>query len=223
MPKLLLSLLLLSFSISAEVDPLEDFNRAMNEFNQILDKTLFKPITRSYKKSTPKTTQKKVNNFVGNLTDVGTFANQLLQFKMFASAATAARITLNSTVGIGGLFDVASDVGLKKNNEDFGQTMGVWGVETGPYVVLPVFGPSNFRDAVGDSFDAKIHPTQALSTTLQSGILLLGAVNTRAKLLPTTDLLEQSSEPYIAMRSSYLQKRKYDVFDGDVPFTDDEF
>lgn len=226
MQKLLLSLLLsISVSASAEVDPLEDFNRSMFEFNKTLDDYIFEPVARSYQKSTPKSVQNGVNNFMGNLSDIGTLTNQLLQFKPFESATTFKRILLNTTVGIGGLFDIANNAGLKKTNEDFGQTMGVWGVKSGAYIILPILGPSSLRDATGLGIDVSynVRPTKELPSAGQNTVILLNTVNTKAKLLPTTDLLKKSVEPYVALRSSYLQKRKYDVFDGNVPSEDDEF
>jgi len=136
------------------------------------------------------------------------------------------RILVNSTIGLGGLFDVASDMGLTTDDEDFGQTMGVWGVEEGPYVVIPLLGPSTVRDGVGLFVDT-ISDANMISKTEGVGFISSSAISIidkRVELLLVTDMIDLSDDPYIAMRSSYLQKRKYDVFDGDLPVDeDDEF
>jgi phospholipid-binding lipoprotein MlaA len=231
MKQLLMSFLLfftINFPAMAEenVDPFEDANRAIYEFNDTIDDNLLKPVSRAYKKHVPDVAQDRVSDFFGNLRDVSTLVNQILQFKPVESAETLGRILVNSTIGLGGLFDVASDMGLTTEAEDFGQTMGVWGVEEGPYVVIPFLGPSTVRDGVGVYVDIT-SPANMINET--DDISFIGAsamniVDKRVELLPVTDMLDQSDDPYIAMRSSYLQKRKYDVFDGNLPVDeDDEF
>ena len=194
------------------VDPFEDANRAIYEFNDTIDDNLLKPVSRAYKKHVPDVAQDRVSDFFGNLRDVSTLVNQILQFKPVESAETLGRILVNSTIGLGGLFDVASDMGLTTEAEDFGQTMGVWGGEEGPYVVIPFLGPSTVRDGVGVYVDIT-SPANMINET--DDISFIGAsamniVDKRVELLPVTDMLDQSDDPYIAMRSSYLQKRKYD-------------
>ncbi|HAO97446.1 MAG TPA: ABC transporter, partial [Gammaproteobacteria bacterium] len=132
-----------------DVDPFEDINRTVYGFNETVDDNLLEPVSRAYKDHVPEVAQDGVSNFFGNLRDVSTLANQILQFKPVESIETLGRILVNSTIGLGGLFDVASDMGLTTDDEDFGQTMGVWGVEEGPYVVLPLLGPSTVRDGAG--------------------------------------------------------------------------
>lgn len=229
MKQLLISFLLfftLSVTATENIDPLEDVNRATHEFNEVFDDNIFKPISRGYKKFIPDFVKERVSNFFDNLRDVSTLGNQILQFKPIESVTTLGRVLVNSTVGLGGLFDVASDIDLTINNEDFGQTMAVWGVDSGPYITLPLLGPSTLRDSVGIYVDTN-SPTNLISKMDAIGFVSASAMNAidqRVQLLPITDILDHSDDPYIAMRSSYLQKRKYDVFDGDLPIEeDDEF
>ena len=229
MKKLLISLLLSTLSISAiaeeNVDPFEDVNRSIYEFNDTIDDNLLEPVSRAYKDHVPEVAQDGVSNFFGNLRDVSTLANQILQFKPVESAQTFGRILVNSTIGLGGLFDVASDMDLTTENEDFGQTMAVWGVEKGPYVVLPLLGPSTVRDGAGLYVDTT-SDANMIDKTEGIGFISSTAINIidkRVELLPATDMLDLSDDPYTMMRSSYLQKRKFDVFDGNLPVEEDEF
>jgi len=229
MKQLLISFLLfftLSVTAAENIDPLEDINRVTHEFNEVFDDNIFEPISRAYKSYIPDFVQERVSNFFDNLRDVSTLGNQILQFKPIESVTTLGRVLVNSTVGLGGLFDVASDIDLTTDNEDFGQTMAVWGVESGPYVTLPLLGPSTLRDSIGIYVDTN-SPTNLISEMDDIGFVSASAMNAidqRVELLPITDILDHSDDPYIMMRSSYLQKRKYDVFDGDLPIEeDDEF
>jgi len=231
MKQLLLSFLLffmantLAFA-EEDVDPFEDINRTVYGFNETVDDNLLEPVSRAYKDHVPEVAQDRVSDFFGNLRDVSTLANQILQFKPVEGVETLGRILVNSTIGLGGLFDVASDMGLTTDDEDFGQTMGVWGVEEGPYVVIPLLGPSTVRDGVGLFVDTTsdanmISKTEGIGFISSSAISI---IDKRVELLLVTDMIDLSDDPYIAMRSSYLQKRKYDVFDGDLPVDeDDEF
>jgi len=230
MKQLLLSFLLffmantLAFA-EEDVDPFEDINRTVYGFNEAVDDNLLEPVSRAYKDHVPEVAQDRVSDFFGNLRDVSTLANQILQFKPVESVETLGRILVNSTIGLGGLFDVASDMGLTTDDEDFGQTMGVWGVEQGPYVVLPLLGPSTVRDGVGLFVDTTsdanmIEKTEGIGFISSSAINI---IDKRVELLPVTDMLDLSDDPYTMMRSSYLQKRKFDVFDGSLPVEEDEF
>ena len=230
MKQLLLSFLLffmantLAFA-EEDVDPFEDINRTVYGFNETVDDNLLEPVSRAYKDHVPEVAQDRVSDFFGNLRDVSTLANQILQFKPVESVETLGRILVNSTIGLGGLFDVASDMGLITDDEDFGQTMGVWGVEQGPYVVLPLLGPSTVRDGVGLFVDTTsdanmIEKTEGIGFISSSAINI---IDKRVELLPVTDMLDLSDDPYTMMRSSYLQKRKFDVFDGSLPVEEDEF
>ncbi len=225
MIKRVLISLLLAFNLSVnaeEVDPFEETNRSIYEFNESLDSNVLEPVSRAYKNNIPETAQKGIGNFLGNLADVSTLANQILQFKPIESAETLARILVNTTIGLGGLFDVASDMGLITEDEDFGQTMAVWGVEQGPYVVLPLLGPSTIRDGIGTYVDLT-SPANMVGEIDEVGVSVINVVDKRVDLLPITDILDQSDDPYITMRSSYLQKRNNDIYDGNVPVTDDDF
>ncbi len=229
MKQLLISFLLfftLNVTAAENIDPLEDVNRVTHEFNEIFDDNIFEPISRAYKNFIPDFVKERVSNFFDNLRDVSTLGNQILQFKLIESVTTLGRILVNSTAGLGGLFDVASDIDLTTDNEDFGQTMAVWGVENGPYITLPFLGPSTLRDSVGIYVDT--HSTTNLISNMDDigfvSASAMNAIDQRVELLPITDILDHSDDPYITMRSSYLQKRKYDVFDGDLPIEeDDEF
>jgi len=208
-----------------DVDPFEDINRTVYGFNETVDDNLLEPVSRAYKDHVPEVAQDGVSNFFGNLRDVSTLANQILQFKPVESIETLGRILVNSTIGLGGLFDVASDMGLTTDDEDFGQTMGVWGVEEGPYVVLPLLGPSTVRDGAGLFVDTT-SDANMIDKTEGIGFISSSAINIidkRVELLPVTDMLDLSDDPYTMMRSSYLQKRKFDVFDGNLPVEEDEF
>ena len=228
MKKLLISLLLLAFStvtIAEEVDPFEETNRVVYEFNETIDDNLLEPVSRAYKDHMPDFLQNRVRHFFGNLRDVSTLANQILQFKIEQGAITLSRVLVNSTIGLYGLFDVATDMSLTTENEDFGQTLAVWGVDSGPFIMLPLMGPSTLRDGAGMYVDMT-SDANLVNELDDVGALSASAMNIidkRVELLPITDLLDQSDDPYITMRSSYLQKRKFDIFDGNLPVEKDEF
>ena len=228
MKQLLISWLLLTFSlvsVAEEVDPFEETNRVIYEFNEVVDDNLLEPVSRAYQDHMPDFVQNRVSHFFGNLRDVSTLANQILQFKIEQSAITLSRIVVNSTVGLYGLFDIATDISLTTDNEDFGQTLAVWGVEEGPYIMLPLMGPSTLRDGAGLYVDLT-SDANLINEMDDLGAISASAMNIvdkRVELLPATDLLDQSDDPYIAMRSSYLQKRKFDIFDGNLPIEEDEF
>ncbi|MDC9715091.1 MAG: VacJ family lipoprotein [Gammaproteobacteria bacterium] len=217
--------LTLSFAVTAEdIDLFEDTNRVIFEFNQGLDEAVFEPTAKAYKENIPKTAQTRVSDFFSNIEDVGTLGNELTQFELVNSVNTLGRVLINSTVGLLGLFDVASEIGLEKTSEDFGQTMAVWGAPEGSFVVLPVLGPSTLRGVTGKAVDNSTYVKQvrSLDATEKTVMTAMQAVDIRVKLLPATDLLKKADDPYIVMRSSYLQKRKYDVHNGNLP-DDDEF
>ncbi|RUA05593.1 MAG: VacJ family lipoprotein [Gammaproteobacteria bacterium] len=217
-------LMLMSFSLIANEDPWEEMNRSTFEFNQTLDENIFEPVAKSYKENAPKPVQNRVSDFSSNVGDIGTLGNEIAQLEILNSANTLGRVLINSTIGLFGLFDVASDIGLEKTKEDFGQTLAVWGTPEGPYVVLPVLGPSSVRGATGVAVDGmqKVSQTKHLTSAQKIGINITQAVDTRVKLLPATDLLKKADDPYITTRSAYLQSSKYNVYNGDLP-DDDEF
>lgn len=205
-------------------DSFESTNRTIFELNQELDEAVFEPVAKSYKANVPEPARNRVSDFYSNIKDIGTLGNEIAQFELINGAKTLGRVVLNSTLGLFGLFDVASEKGLEKTQEDFGQTMAVWGAPKGSYVVLPILGPSTLRDTTGKVVDGaqKVKQTKHVKNAQKVGITVLQAVDTRVKLLPAIDLVNRSDDPYVAMRSSYLQRREYDVHNGNLP-EDDEF
>jgi len=199
-----------------DIDPLEEINRPIFDFNQTLDQDLIKPIAISYRDNMPEIIKKGVSNFFSNLGEVSTLANQILQFKAEDSFVTLGRFLINTTIGLAGVFDPASELGLTKKDEDFGQTLGVWGVPEGPYFVIPILGPSTLRDTAGLYVDmtSDVNLINNLDTNGEIATTSLKTVDKRVELLPVTDLINRSFDPYTTMRSSYLQKRRNNVIDG---------
>ncbi|HZP87241.1 MAG TPA: VacJ family lipoprotein [Burkholderiales bacterium] len=201
-------------------DPLEPLNRRVYEFNQVVDRVALKPAAKGYKAAVPLPVRGGVNSFFGNFRDVTTAVNNLLQLKVTRAASDAGRVALNSTVGLFGVFDVATRVGLEKHDEDFGQTLGWWGVKSGPYLVLPLLGPSTIRDAVGLIGDYFTDPEFYLIQGSPESWFVLGlrVVNERANLLEADRLLEQAAiDRYSFLRDAYLQRRRSLIYDGNPP------
>ncbi|MRW90310.1 VacJ family lipoprotein [Duganella sp. FT80W] len=201
-------------------DPYEGYNRAMFNFNDTVDTYALKPVATGYKNVTPGFVQTGVSNFFGNLGDAWTAVNQFLQGKGSDGMSDLSRFALNSTLGILGLFDIASEAGLQKHNEDFGQTLGVWGVQSGPYLVLPLLGPSTVRDTAGLPLDiyGNIWSYKDPTNVRNMGTALR-IVDTRASLLDASSLLEDAAlDRYEFLRDGYLQRRESQVHpDGDEP------
>lgn len=206
-----------------EVDPWEGFNRAMFSFNDTLDRYALKPAARGYKAIMPNILEAGVSNFFGNLSDVGSTLNNLLQLKGNAAGQGLARVVFNTTVGLGGIIDVATPMGLPQHKEDFGQTLGYWGVDTGPYLVLPLLGPSNVRDGIGLIPDSMVDPVGEVDPIRTRNQLYgLRIIDTRAGLLAAEQLL--NGDRYTAMRDAYLQRREFLVNDGRAAaFDQDQF
>lgn len=204
-----------------ERDPRDRFeraNRAVYRFNDALDRGVAKPVAKAYVKVTPAPVRTGFGNFFRNLTYPTVIINDLLQLKPKAFAASTGRLVVNTTLGIGGLFDPASQMGLPAGDEDFGQTLGRWGVPAGPYVVLPLFGPSTVRDTVGFVGDQFTDPKTYIDNNyVYYGLTGMSLVDQRAELLATEDVLQRSYDPYAFMRNAYLQRREYQVKDGNVP------
>ncbi len=201
-------------------DPLEGFNRAMYGFNDYFDRYLLKPVAKGYRAVMPEFARTGVSNFFSNLKDPGIMVNNLLQGKPKDSASDLGRFLVNSTLGIYGLFDVATHMGLEKHNEDFGQTFAVWGVPDGPYLVLPILGPSNFRDGFGEIPDWYMLPTTHMEEqSTASKLFALRLVNRRAQLLDESDILDEAAgqDPYVFIREAYRQRRINLIYDGDPP------
>ena len=214
---LLLTLMILPNAYASDDDPLEPMNRAIFEFNEIVDDNVLKPIAKGYKYVTPDPVEVGISNFFSNLGEIGTITNDLLQLKFAQAGRDTMRFFLNSTLGIFGIFDVATPLGLSKNKEDFGQTLGFWGVPDGPYLVLPFLGPSSFRDGPSMIVDYEISPVEQLHHEERQVLQTLDIVDTRARLLRATKILDTAAkDKYIFIRESYLQKRESQVNDGDV-------
>ncbi len=203
-------------------DPLENFNRPIYKFNRGLDKAVLRPVARGYKAITPEPVQKGVSNIFENFEDIVTSVNGLLQGKVTQSGSDLLRVIVNSTVGLVGIFDVASSWGLDKHDEDFGQTLGYWGIKPGPYVMLPILGPTDFRDAWGKVGDYPLNPLRySHDIALRNSMTGLNLLNKRASLLQFDSQLEESIDEYAFIRDAYLQNRQYRVFDGNPPEDDD--
>lgn len=206
-------------------DPLESYNRAMFGFNETVDQAVIRPAAEAYDAVTPLPVRTGIGNFFGNLGDLWIGGNNLLQGKVVDSLSDLLRFALNSTVGILGLFDVASELALPKHDEDFGQTLGRWGVGEGAYFVVPFFGPRTLRDAAvlpidiyGDNvWGIGDVPTRNIMTALR-------LVHTRASLLGIDKTLDEGTlDKYSYARDFYLQQRRYKVYDGNPPLEDTEF
>jgi phospholipid-binding lipoprotein MlaA len=233
LPKKLISIpLLLSLTLSgcattstATADPWKNWNRGAQGFNDNVDKLILKPMATGYSKATPESIDESISNFFSNIDDISVFINDFLQFKVTQSGMDFGRFLFNSTFGVAGFYDVASSVKLPKHKEDFGQTLGVWGLPSGPYLVLPFFGASSVRDAFGLLGDAFFSPMIYLSmfggTTANLATLgtnALDVTNRRANLMATENLINEASvNRYDFIRNSYLQHRNYLVYDGNPP------
>ncbi len=200
-------------------DPLEGYNRAMFSFNETVDKAVMKPLAQGYDYVTPKPVKVGIGNFFGNLADVWIGVNNLLQGKVRDALSDAGRFLLNTTVGLAGLFDVASDIGLEKHDEDFGQTLGKWGVGEGGYFVVPFLGPRTIRDTLALPVDFKADPVGWLQDVASRNVLYgVRAVHDRYTLLGVEKTLEEGTlDKYTYARDYYLQQRRYRVFDGRPP------
>ena len=224
MNKLLMSLLLFSSFISSEEvsDPFEDINRLTFEINETLDKVIARPTANFYSKF-PTPIKKGVTNLFDNLEEINTSVNQALQGKPLTALNDISRFVINSTIGIGGIFDVATALGLKRHEEDFGQTLALWGVPAGPYIMLPVLGPHTLRDLFGRPVSSFLSVTFHMTDSdVNFGLNMIDALETRERLLEVESLL--SGDKYYFVRDSYIQYLDYEIKDGvnvQDDFTDD--
>ncbi|MBI3052821.1 MAG: VacJ family lipoprotein [Betaproteobacteria bacterium] len=202
-------------------DPLEPLNRAVYQFNDALDKVVMKPVATVYREVLPDFARTGVTNFFNNLYDILTALNSLLQGKIADAASDVGRIAVNTTLGLAGLIDFATEVGLEKHKEDFGQTLGRWGIGDGPYLQVPFFGPSSFRDVLGAYVDFRVDPIRWIwrdHMATRNSLWGLYFVNLRASLLDSTKILEEAAlDPYEFQRDAYLQRRRNLVYDGNPP------
>ncbi len=202
-----------------ERDPWESYNRAIYSFNDGLDRVVLKPVAKGYRAITPSFLDRGITNIFGNLEDVVTAVNNLLQFKLHQASSDVGRILVNTTVGLLGFFDVATKWDLEKHDEDFGQTLGAWGMGPGPYFVLPVLGPRTVRDTGGLVVDWFTNPlTYIEDDEVRWGLRVLQAVDKRADLLGAKNVLKEAAlDEYEFVRDAYLQRRRHLVYDGNPP------
>jgi len=205
-------------------DRFERVNRSVYHFNSVMDRDVARPVAQAYVAATAPPVRSGVSNFFANLGYTKVIVNDLLQGKARQFASDTARLVVNTTVGIGGLFDPAAQLGLAAHDEDFGQTMGKWGVPSGPFVMLPVLGPSTVRDSFGLLADHFSEPDTYLVHGWQGqvGLRVGSLVDERASLLGTDEMLDKSYDQYAFLRNAYLQRRKFQVTDG-APATSEDF
>jgi phospholipid-binding lipoprotein MlaA len=208
-------------------DPYESFNRSMFSFNEGADKYAFKPVAQGYDYIMPNFASKGVSNFFNNIDDIVVFFNQVLQFKLTEAVATSARFVFNTTFGVFGLIDFATDMDLPKQNEDFGQTLAVWGVGSGPYIVLPLIGPATVRDTAGLAVDWTYFDPIFKRQTLQQSLVTLTIkyIDVRAGLLKATNIIDETAlDKYAFVRDAWQLRREFLIYDGNPPdeFDEDE-
>jgi len=202
----------------ASNDPMEPANRAFYSLNEGLDRGLVKPIAEAYDKVTPRFARTAITNFFDNLLYLNVILNSFLQGKLDQGFSDAGRFVVNSTLGIGGLFDVATGMGMSMHNEDFGQTLAVWGVNAGPYVYLPIKGPNSGRDLPDLITSALLNPLTYISGGILLPIQALRIISLRANLLDETRIRDEAAvDPYSFTREAYLQRRQYLIYDGNPP------
>lgn len=202
-------------------DPYEGFNRAMFAVNEGLD-VVIKPVAKGYDTVAPAPVKTGIGNFFGNLQDIWTAFNNFLQGKGGSGLSDVGRVLINTTLGIGGVFDVASEMGLEKHAEDFGQTLGKWGVADGPYLYWPLIGPRTTRDTVGFAVDGYADPVWRVSDISTRNTLAgVRFIDVRASLLPSDKVVEEAAfDKYVYIRDAYLQNRRSEIHDGNVPKED---
>jgi phospholipid-binding lipoprotein MlaA len=219
----ILFLIIFSTTIfSTEVDPFQEINEKTHNFNLVLDKQLATPVARIYKKVTPDLVEKSITNFTHNIEDLSIAINNILQGKINNGISDLLRFTINSSLGVLGFFDVASNLGFEKHDEDFGQTLATWGMGAGPYIVLPGLGPSNLRDTLSMLPDAFLTPLYVIDHDRTSySLTAIDIVETRARYLGLESVV--IGDDYLFYRDAYLQSREFDIFDGEVSEEFDEF
>ena len=203
-------------------DPLEPLNRQVFKFNDALDAAIVKPVAIAYRDHTPTPLRQGIGNVFNNLQDSWSVVNNLLQLKTDYAYDSLVRVAINTLLGVGGVVDVASELGIERHTQDFGHTLGVWGVPPGPYLVLPILGPSSMRDALALSVDWQGDPLGQLpNESVRNAALLLRGLDTRAGLLKATSMLEEAAlDRYTFARDAFLQNRRNNIFDGNPPQDD---
>jgi phospholipid-binding lipoprotein MlaA len=200
-------------------DPFEGFNRSVFSFNEAVDNAVLKPVATGYQKVVPQFVRTSVDNFFANLGDAWSAVNLVLQAKPVPALETGMRFVFNSTLGLGGLFDIAGDAGMERRSEDFGQTLGRWGVGPGPYLVLPILGPSTVRDTTALAADFQAAPAAWFQERRdQAGVTALQVISTRARLLSATRAIDDIAlDKYLLIRDGFLVRRRNQVYDGNPP------
>ncbi len=203
-------------------DPLEPFNRGVYKVNDAIDTAVLKPVATAYRDVTPSFVQRGVGNFFANLQDAWSFVNNALQFKGQAAGESLMRFGVNSTFGLAGLLDVATEMNIERHTKDFGHTLGYWGVAPGPYLVLPLLGPSTLRDTAALPIDMQGNLVSAINhDTTRTVVSVVRVVDTRASLLKASSMLEELAfDKYTFVRDAYLQRRRNAVYDGNPPEED---
>jgi phospholipid-binding lipoprotein MlaA len=206
-------------------DPFEGWNRSVFSFNETVDMAVLKPVAQAYKNIVPEFVKTTIDNVFGNVADVWSTVNHLLQGKFEPTLRMSFRVATNTVLGFGGLLDIGTEIGLERQSEDFGQTLGRWGVPSGPYLVLPILGPSTARDTAALAADLQAGPTQYINDTQTTlaGVTLLQVVSVRAGLLGASKVLDDVAlDKYSFLRDAYLARRQNQVYDGDPPEVPDE-
>ena len=200
-------------------DPWQRTNERIFRLNDYFDQLIVKPVATAYNLFLPRIARQGIGNFFSNLDDINVLVNDLLQLKLDAAASDSGRFLVNTTLGLGGIMDIASGFGLYKNEEDFGQTLGSWGIGSGPYVMLPVFGASNVRDSFGLVLDTLFNPIQYHEDeSFRLTLFMVNEIDSRSRLLALDELI--TGDRYLFVREAYMQRREYLVTDGQV---EDEF
>jgi len=211
--------------VPSKKDPFESWNRSVFSFNEAVDAAVLKPVAQAYKDVVPEYVRTLIENAFGNVADAWSTVNHLLQGKFESSLQMGMRVATNSVLGFGGLLDIGTEIGLEKQSEDFGQTLGRWGMPPGPYVMLPVLGPSTLRDTAALPVDMQASPTALIDDTRAKliGVALLQAVSTRAGLLGASRVLDDVAlDKYSFLRDAYLARRQNQVYDGNPPESHDD-
>jgi phospholipid-binding lipoprotein MlaA len=204
-------------------DPFEPFNRKVTQFNEGIDAAVLKPVATVYRQEVPPLVRTGVSNFFGNLSDVWSFVNSALQFKLQNAAENFMRVNVNTFFGLGGILDIASDLNIERHREDFGQTLGRWGMPAGPYIVLPLLGPSTLRDTLALTIDRQGDLVHYVNPAFdRDALYVLRAVDIRSNLLRLGNVISEAAlDKYSFTRDAYLQRRRADIFDSDSDNTYD--
>ncbi len=231
LPRIACILMLLSLGACATApgrtrtdDPWQGYNRTMYKINDTVDRATLKPVTKGYQKITPSWMRTGVRNFFANLGTPWVMVNELLQGKPKAFAQETGRLVINSTLGLAGFIDVATKMNLEAHDEDFGQTLAVWGVPSGPFVTLPVFGPSTVRDGLGRIPDFLANPTRQadLKSTERIALTAADVIQTRESLLSLDSTIAEAYDPYAFVRDAWTQRRVFKIYDGNPPVATDD-